>query len=142
MTIELFRCEPLLARISAKQCAENYRASNGYVVRGSSSRAIGLGPCKGCETGKNNSKGWRDPRVKQTIFGTIEERREKGWEIILKRDTPITAVERMAGLPYGYYRARLAREGYDVTEWPHLKSYVVPKSKDLNRLRSRRKKKE
>lgn len=135
MTIELFRCDPLKARISARQCAANYRAANGFLIRGYESRAIGLGPCKGCEIGFRNSGGWEDPRTKGRLSGTLEERVKRGWELILTRKYPITTVERMAGVNKDYFRYRIEAAGMDPKDWPHSKTHAIPESQALKMIR-------
>lgn len=126
--IELFRCEPLRARISAKQCGANYRAANGRVVMGSGSREIGLGPCKRCEIGRKNSGGWKDPRELPKLKGTRQERIQQGTEILLKKDMPITIVERMARVKPGALRYHIERLGHDPREWPHARTYMMSRS--------------
>lgn len=126
--IELFRCDPLKARISEKQCGANYRAANGYQVLGHASRRIGLGPCVRCDVGKSNAKGWRDPRVKQSIFGSYEHRKEKAMEMLEDRKTPIATVGRMVGISYHALQKHLKRHGFDTKEWPPAKSHAVSRS--------------
>lgn len=126
MAIELFRCEPLRARISDRQCAANYRAANGFLVRGSESREIGLGPCKGCDTGRKNSGGWVDPRKVKKIKGPRAERFEAGKRLILTREYPITTVARMTGIGRESYRYWMLTEGLDPREWPHSQTHAIP----------------
>lgn len=70
--VPVFRCEELRARLSAPQCAENWRAVNedsGRPKRAMSlvGRQIGLGSCRGCSVGRRNDrkhkrKGWTDDK--------------------------------------------------------------------------------
>lgn len=135
LPIELFRCDPLKARISARQCAANYRAANGFLVRGSESRAIGLGPCKDCAIGFRNSGGWEDPRTKGRLSGTREERIKRGWELILTRKHPITTVERMAGVNKDFFRYRIEAAGMNPKDWPHSQTHAIPQSRALKMIR-------
>ena len=135
MTIELFRCDPLKSRISARQCAANYRAANGFLILGSESRAIGLGPCKGCDTGRGNSGGWVDPRKIKKIKGSRAERFEAGKRLILTREYPLTTVSRMTGIGRESYRYWMLTEGLDPREWPHSQTHAIPESRALKMIR-------
>lgn len=139
--LELFRCEPLRARLTAKACAQNYldaqhrRAVRTADQRLVSSRAIGLGPCRDCAIGRAHAAG-ETPDVIMTPVAapaanetqkeppmpqTFEERKRLVVEAALRKDRPILEVAREFGVSRTAVRYWIEEVGHDPKTWPKMR---------------------
>lgn len=140
--LELFRCEPLRARLTAKACAQNYldaqhrRAVRTADQRLVSSRAIGLGPCRECSIGRAHAAGEtpdvimtpatvpasKEAREEPPMPRTQnDERRRLALEACRRKDRPILEVGREYGVHQATLRKWLKREGHDPKTWPKMR---------------------
>lgn len=139
--LELFRCEPLRARLTAKACAQNYldaqhrRAVRTADQRLVSSRAIGLGPCRECSIGRAHAAGEtpdvimtpavapasKEPREEPPMPPTNDLRKRLALDACRRKDRPILEVGREYGVHQATLRKWLKREGHDPKTWPKMR---------------------
>jgi len=129
--LELFRCEPLAARLTPRACAQNYWDAQVYHGRRvemwkAPSRAYALGPCRGCEMGRAHAEAVdpggldriRKRRAPSPPNRTPDVVRQQAIEAALRRDRTIRAVAREFGVSQTSLRAWLKDAGYDAATWP------------------------